>query len=145
MARVMNLGDETDIKWIFNVTYAVGPGCTNRWDDVMLVQHALNTLLAAFELKDSRGRKITSYLKRDGLFGSRTAEAILGYQRQAKDVRKLVITVDGRVDPANHTGWTTHSQQQYTIVHLNRDHRNVHGRMMDEADFPTKLRTLLTK
>lgn len=52
MARVMNLGDETDIKWIFNVTYAVGSGCTNRWDDVMLVQHALNTLLAAFELKD---------------------------------------------------------------------------------------------
>lgn len=145
MAHEMALGNETDLKWIFNVTYPVGPNGVNRWDDVMLVQHALNVVMAPFELKDARGRPITSYLKRDGLFGPRTAEAILAYQTQARQVRKRMITVDGSVDPANHTGWTTHAQVQYTIVYLNRDHRDLRGRMMDEADFPEPLRNLLLK
>ena len=145
MAHVMNLGDETDIKWLFNVDYAVGPGASNRWDDVMLVQHFLNTVMARFDLRDAKGNRITTYLKRDGLFGRHTAEAILGYQNNAKAVRGLVITADGRVDRANQTGWTTHTRDQYTIVHLNRDHRDIYGKMADENDFPEKLRDLLKR
>jgi hypothetical protein len=142
MARIMNLGDETDIKWIFNLSFAVGPWCENRRDDVQLVQHGINALLAHFELRDAAGRPITTYLKRDGLFGPRTQEAIVGYQNNLIE-RSRVVTADGRMDPSNHTGWTTHTQKQYAIVHLNRDHRNVHGKMMDEDQFPEPLRAIV--
>lgn len=141
----MNLGNETDIKWIYNVSFPVGPGRANNQDDVMLVQHAINTLLTHFEIKNAKGGRITTYLKRDGIFGPRTAEAILGYQQHARDVRHLVITADGVVEPASHTGWTKHSNLQYTIVHLNRDHRKLYGKMMSEDDFPDKLRDALKK
>jgi len=142
MAYIMNLGNETDIKWIFNVSFPVGPGCSNRPDDVQLVQHGINAIMAHLELFDDGGRPITSYLKRDGHFGPRTSAAIKAYQRNLK-ARRRVVAADGRIDPSSRTGWTSHTQDQYTIVHLNRDHRNCHGRMMREADFPEPLRTIV--
>ena len=145
MAHYMELGNETDLKWVFNVSFPVGPGASNRWDDVMLVQHALNAILPHYEIRDAKGRIISSYLKRDGLFGSRTAAAIVGYQNYVRSVRRKLISNDGRVDPAVPTGWTLHGENQFTIVHLNRDHRNLHGRMMEEKDFPEKLRDVLTQ
>ena len=142
MARIMNLGSETDIKWIYNVTFPVGPAGSNRKDDVLLVQHAINTLLPHFEIRDPKGVRITIYLKRDGIVGPRTAEAILGYQKNLR-TRNRMVTADGQVDPANPTGWTIHTKDQYTIVHLNRDHRNVYGQMMREEDFPKELQAVL--
>ena len=138
MAKITNLGDQTDIKWIFNVSTSVGPNGYNRIDDVMLVQHVLNTLLASFDIRNSKGARITSYLSRDGIFGSLTREAIIGYQKNAQK-RGLQLTADGMISSATATGWTRNNVQ-YTIVHLNRDHLRVHGKMMSEADFPTILR-----
>ena len=138
MATITNLGDETDIKWIFNVSTSVGPNGYNRGDDVMLVQHVLNTLLASLDIRNARGARISTYLTRDGLFGRATKEAIIGYQRNAQS-RGLQLTADGMVSSANPTGWTK-SNVQYTIVHLNRDHLRIHGKMMDEKDFPQRLR-----
>ena len=59
MAKIMNLGDQTDIKWLYNVNYPVGQGCFNRRDDVLLVQIAINYLLANFVLNDAKGNRIT--------------------------------------------------------------------------------------
>jgi hypothetical protein len=143
MAFYMEMGGETDLKWIFNVNFDVGPGRANRWDDVMLVQHALNAVMASYDLIGAKGNVISAYLKRDGHFGPLTAEAIVGYQKHVRDVRKRQITADGVVSKASHSGWTGKTQTQFTIVHLNRDHRNLHGRMMKEEDFPTKLEDLL--
>lgn len=138
MAKITNLGNETDIKWIFNVSTSVGPNGYNRGDDVMLVQHLLNTLLANLDIRNPKGVRITSYLTRDGLFGRLTKEAILGYQRNAQG-RGLQLTADGMVSSANATGWTKNNVQ-YTIVHMNRDHLRIFGKMADEGDFPKLLR-----
>ena len=81
MAYVMNLGDETDIRWLYNVSYPVGPRGSNRRDDVQLVQHAINIIHNAYMLYDDNGRLIMADLKRDGICGPRTIEGIAAYQR----------------------------------------------------------------
>lgn len=90
MAHILDLGDQTDIKWIFNVSTSVGLNAYNRVDDVMLIQHVLNTLLAAMDIRDSNGNRFTSYLKRDGICGPRTRAAILGYQRVSQKNGKVL-------------------------------------------------------
>lgn len=143
MAKITNLGNETDIQWIFNVSTSVGPNGYNRADDVMLVQHVLNTLLPSLDIRNAKGVRITSYLTRDGLFGRLTKEAIIGYQRNAQG-RGLQLTADGMVSSASATGWTKNNVQ-YTIVHMNRDHLRIYGKMMSEGDFPQLLRQAVGK
>ncbi|HUL14523.1 MAG TPA: hypothetical protein VLV88_00885 [Terriglobales bacterium] len=144
MAKIMNLGHDTDIAWLTNVSFPVGPGCFNLRDDVLLVQIAINRLLAHFVINDPKGDRITAYLHRDGLFGSRTADAILGYQKNVKS-RGYYIVPDGRIDPAPVSGWTPSGNAQYTIVYLNRDNRNVYGKMMLEEDFPPELQRAIKR
>ena len=36
-------------------------------------------------------------------------------------------------------GWTPDGNAQYTIVYLNRNHVEIHGKMMEEKDFPDLL------
>jgi hypothetical protein len=144
MAKIMPLGNETDIVWLFNVSYSVGPGCPNCRDDVLLVQHAINCVMAPLHLKNPKGELIVSYLHRDGIFGPRTAEAILAYQQSVKE-RGRYITVDGRVDSTPKSGWTRHGDAQYTIVYLNRDNRDINGKMMDEKDFPAELQRAIKR
>ena len=138
MAHIKNLGGQTDLAWILNVDTSVGPNSYNRWDDVMLIQVFMNALLALLGLQDPQGRPITSYLRLDGLFGRKTKEAILGYQQNALD-RGLVIAVDGIVSPSNATGWTRQNNQ-FTIVHINRDYLQNYGKMLDPNDLPSELR-----
>lgn len=138
MARIRNLPSGVGIRWIFDVQFSVGPGDSNRCDDVQLVQHALNTLLAHLGLQRPNGSMIT-YLKRDGIFGPKTKEAILTYQKSVL-ASKRYITADGHVGPSSATGWTKSGSAQYSIVYLNRDHRDLYGKMMDENDFPEPLK-----
>ena len=145
MARYFELsGNEVGINWLFNVSHPVGPKCANRRDDVMLVQHAINTLLPHLELKKPDGKTITAYLVRDGYFGRATREAIAAYQENLKARRKVVVG-DGIVEPSSKTGWTTTGNAQYTIVHLNRDHRDFHGAMMQEEQFPALLKSAIER
>src|SRR5271170_1684748 len=72
------------------ITRAVGPGQPNRAEDVLLVQALLN------QYKDELG--MAAPLDVDGLFGPRTASAILEFQR----CRKLPIA-DGIVHRAGPT------------------------------------------
>lgn len=142
MAKIMNLGNDTDIVWLYNVSYPVGPDCLNHRDDVMLIQHAINCIMVQLQLRKPDGSPITSYLHRDGLWGPRTAEAILAYQQNVKS-RGRFIKPDGRVDPSPTSGWTRHGDAQYTIVYLNRDNRDITGKMMQVEDFPKELQLAL--
>jgi peptidoglycan hydrolase-like protein with peptidoglycan-binding domain len=131
--------DGVGVRWIFDLNFAVGPGCSNRPDDVQLVQHALNTLMVHFNLARPDGSPL-GYLKRDGLFGPKTAAAISAYQKARKAAGRHIRT-DGQVGPSSATGWSNDGSVQYTIVYLNRDHRDVYGTMMKEEDFPEPLKS----
>jgi peptidoglycan hydrolase-like protein with peptidoglycan-binding domain len=131
-------GQGPGLAWIWNVSGPVSPRAYSRRPDVMLVQHALNTLLSPLGLKDDTGAPITSYLKRDGYIGPKTNEAIAAYQRNLRS-RGLLVKADGSVDPASRSGWTDDGNAQFTIVYLNREHRNIYGKMMEEKDFPELL------
>jgi hypothetical protein len=131
-----------DLAWIWNVSGTVSPRAYSQRPDVMLVQHALNTLLAPLHLKNDQGVEITSYLKRDGYIGPKTNAAIAAYQRSLRS-RGFLVKADNSIDPASRSGWTGDGNAQFTIVYLNRDHRNTYGKMMDDSDFPELLRNNL--
>jgi hypothetical protein len=126
-----------DLAWIFNVNRNVGLNLMSRKPDVMLVQHALNTVMAKLDLKDKSG-KTFHYLTRNGICDQPTADAIASYQRNLVERGRFVKT-DGFVSPSSRSGWTTHGDAQFTIVYLNRDHLQIQGKMMEEKDFPLEL------
>ena len=143
MAHYMEMdGQGQDLAWIWNVSGTVSPRAFSQRPDVMLVQHALNTLLAPLQLKDDHGAEITRYLKRDGYIGPRTNEAIAAYQRSLR-TRGHFVKADNSIDPASRSGWTGDGGAQFTIVYLNRDHRDIYHKMMDDSDFPELLRNNL--
>jgi peptidoglycan hydrolase-like protein with peptidoglycan-binding domain len=86
-------------KWyteFFDVTGTVGWGCKNHKDDVMLVQ----LLLRRHYLSRSNAGLTTDpalIVKVDGIFGDKTAGAIVAYQRNGGSL------VDGKVDPGRTT------------------------------------------
>lgn len=131
---------DIDLKWIWSVTQSVGEGQQNARTDVMLVQHLINSVMVQLGLCDSQGRPIRSYLMRDGYWGPKTALAVAAYQYVAKHVRRRYISTDGTVSPCGASGWTSSGGVQYTIVFLNRDYRDIHGKMADEKDFPAALK-----
>ena len=138
VACYMEMRDNAiDLAWIFNINQTVGENIQIRRPDVMLVQHALNTVMAALRLRDETGKFIT-YLRRDGYCGPRTGTAIRAYQRNLIE-RGFLVVADGFVEPSSRSGWTRRGDAQYTIVYLNRDHLKIHGKMMDEPDFPHEL------
>jgi hypothetical protein len=126
-----------DLAWIFNVNRNVGLNLASRKADVMLVQHALNTVMAQLDLKDKSGKAI-HYLTRNGICDQATADAIAAYQRNLVE-RGRFVKADGFVSPSSHSGWTKLGDAQFTIVYLNRDHLQIQGKMMDEKDFPAEL------
>ncbi len=148
MAAIMNLGNETDIKWLINVSYPVGRAGPNRRDDVLLVQSFLNMLMPCFQLQDPvSGKRLQTYLRLDGFFGPRTGTAIVAYQRNVRSRGGLVST-DGQVDPSLRSGWTnskdSYLSTQFTIVWMNRDYRATNrGKMASEDDFVPELRAAL--
>jgi len=138
MAQITELGNETDLKWIFNVSYSAGPRCPNHRDDVLLVQHLLNKLLPYVEMMDENGKRITTYLSRDGVCGPMTSGAIKAYQENLKS-RKRMVWADGVISPSDNTGWTPIQGDQYTIVFMNRDHVKFYGKMPSDTEFPPEV------
>jgi hypothetical protein len=126
-----------DLAWIWNIGATVSRNVYSQRPDVMLVQHVLNTVMAPLGLTNQKGEIIT-YLRRDGYIGPKTIDAITAYQRSLAS-RGLLIKPNGSVDPSSRSGWTRDSSAQYTIVYLNREHVKVHGKMMEEKDFPALL------
>lgn len=126
-----------DLAWIWNVSGTVSRRVYSQRPDVMLVQHALNTVMVQLGLTNDKGETI-GYLKRDGYIGPKTIDAITAYQRSLA-ARGFLVKPNGSVDPASRSGWTADGAAQYTIVYLNREHVKFQGKMMEEKDFPTLL------
>jgi hypothetical protein len=139
MARYFPMQNYT-LAWIWNLSFGVGTGRTNRPDDVQLIQHCFNRLTGYIDFYDRQGRPITSYLKRDGLFGPKTETAIWAFQKYISSSKRYIIA-DGSVDPSDPTGYTKPGPL-YTIVYFNLVHRDCYGTMMDENDFPDPLKQI---
>jgi hypothetical protein len=139
VAQYFELAEPLVIAWIWNVSGPVSTFQYSTRPDVMLVQHAINCLMAQCELLDDRGQRITSYLVRDGYMGPKTHAAIGAFQRCMRS-QGYLITVDGVVNPSSRSGWTEGGHAQYTIVYLNREYHKFYGTMMREEDFPELLR-----
>lgn len=144
MARYFELEQgAVGLAWIWNIDLAIGPGMPNAWDDVMLFQDMFNRVAASLDgLYDARQKKPwTHYLTVDGICGPDTRSAIMGYQKQVKEVRRRYIIADGRFDPSPKSGWN--KDGQYGIVYLNRDVRNITGKMFPFESFKPKLQAKL--
>jgi hypothetical protein len=106
--------DSTNIPSFYNVTMAVGPGCPNRRDDVMLVQYLLNEVFTAPGRSDFND--FGNAIAVDGLCGPITNGAIRKFQNMLRR-KGINIATDGRVDRARgRVSAITHTD--YTILHL---------------------------
>jgi hypothetical protein len=141
-AMDIEIPSDVGAKWIWNVSRPVSPHAFSQRPDGMLVQHAINCLMAPLGLTDESGNPITSQLHRDGYLGPKTLALIQSYQRNLKSRGKFMIA-DGSVDPAPPSGWTKDGNPQYTIIYLNREYRDIYKVMMEEKDFPELLQANL--
>lgn len=114
----------------YNVDNAVGPGLANSKGDVQLVQFFLREI---YSHSSVASEKPQGNMVVDGLFGPITAHWIVEFQ---KLVRKKGgdVHIDGRVDPAigNRRAYSSISNTQYTIEHLNMTYRR---RFMTRHDY----------
>lgn len=133
------------IKVAYTVDQAVGPGCPNRREDVLLVQHLLR--IAWNDVPNSKGFRPpgeTQPLKADGIFGPTTARFIKFFQEEAVR-RKANCATDGRVDPVV-TGKPAGSITGtfYTILAMNSARNNRQLANQDDialdSTFPGDLR-----
>ena len=144
MARYFELqGGSVGLAWMWNLDGAIGPNCSNVWDDVLLFQCLFNGVAPSLDkLVDPRTKRPwVGYLVRDGIFGGNTKAAITAFQGSVT-ARGKYVKADGRLDPSSADGWNPTGQ--YTIVYLNRDYRDIQGRMLLEEDCPPRLRAKLT-
>ena len=136
MARVYLL-DTSFMKLVHTVDQAVGTGCPNRRDDVLLVQFFLKVV------SDGPERSLLTPggfppLHIDGLWGP-ISQAYLDQYIQVKSAENPAsqLSEDGRVDPVV-SGRVSGSMTGliYTILALNKTYQNVRG--------PTALQNITT-
>jgi hypothetical protein len=146
MPRVLFIKGSGDsaVKVAYSVDQAVGTGCPNRREDVLLVQHLLR--IAWRDAGSSKGFRPpgeTEPLKADGMFGPKTAKFIKFFQEEAIR-RGADCATDQRVDPAvSGTSRGGLSGRFYTILAMSsaRNSRQL-GNQDDisrDPGFPTEL------
>lgn len=148
MARVTLFFPGTGERFFYNVDAAVGPGCPNQKNDVLLVQYFLRTInnnpnsfappLPPLPL--GPGEIITL----DGIAGPITFRAIKHFQEVGR-ARGNSIATDGRVDRAVGKGTGALTQSTFTIVFLNNAFRAIRpgtfqNIAMLNGDIPQELR-----
>ncbi len=141
MARLLLFPPGGANQFFYNVDLTVGPGSTNKKDDVQLVQFFIRSIFdnnsrfnppfAPLPLPPGRVFKV------DGIAGPITFGAIKHYQ-EILAARGTLINNKGRVDKvARGTGITT-------LLFLNRDFKQVRGNDFNNigmaADCPSELR-----
>lgn len=160
MARITNMPTGMFPVWIHDVSHPVGFKWFQYRDDVLLVQYALNKLIAKGKIRDLNGKPtpgplIAEYpplapLKVDGIFGRKTHAAVVIYQKGGS------VLADGEIDPVYEqiaklkgdpisprymTAWT--SLQRFTMVRLNKDILDSYGKMMDDNELPKEVQASL--
>lgn len=128
MARLYHVSSRTPspagfppITIAYTVSSAVGAGCPNRREDVLLVQHLLR--IAWKDGGGSKGFRPPGEMQppaADGAYGPTTQKFINHFQKEAK-ARGANVLQDGRVDPVGITGGAQGSISGtfYTILALN--------------------------
>jgi hypothetical protein len=130
MARVMMLPpNQGKDRVIFVNEYAVGPGCPNKRDDVMLVQFMLGLIgMASARPENSRYDYAPSLVPRnlatDGVCGPYTIAYIKSFQNQASLAyapgSPIRMIEDGIVSPVkNGVPWSV-GGNALTIVRMNK-------------------------
>jgi len=137
MARVMLLPPgAAKHSVIFVNDDAVGPGCPNRRDDVLLVQFMLGMLAAVnsrFEFGDVDFAPIgfPRNLKIDGICGPHTIASIKSFQRMGslkKQGTAMAMIMDGIVNPVRAgQPWTPLGSNVLTIVRMNHEYYEMMG------------------
>lgn len=147
MARTSVFRDSSgEAKLYYDVNFAVGPGATNKRDDVLLVQYFLREcFLKHSSFKTNPFPK--GVVAVDGIAGQQTFAAILHFQKAAK-ARGSPVALDGRVDPpVGEKATGSISQTQYTILLLNSAFKQCRpqdwSHVSQAGDCPSDLRPLL--
>jgi hypothetical protein len=160
MARVTNMPAGMFPVWIYDVSHPVGYKWFQYRDDVLLVQYALNKVIAKGKIRDLSGKPTPgplgpeysplAPLKIDGIFGAKTHAAVVRYQRGGS------VLSDGEVDPVYEqiaklkgdpisprylTAYT--SLPKFTMVRLNKDVLDLYGSMMNDDDLPKEVQAAL--
>jgi peptidoglycan hydrolase-like protein with peptidoglycan-binding domain len=160
MARTTDMPAGMFPVWIYDVTHPVGYKWFQYRDDVLLVQYALNKIIAKGKILDRNGKPTPgpmgpeypplAALKVDGIFGPKTHAAVVTYQKGGS------VLADGEVDPVYEqigklkgdpisprylSAYT--SLPKFTMVRLNKDILDLYGSMMDDADFPKEVQAAL--
>jgi hypothetical protein len=145
MARVLLLQRDMPVNVVYSVDQAVGAGCLNRRDDVLLVQF-LFRIIREDSFED--GKRFPGFrppgeapIDIDGVCGAQTNkyirffEAEVNRQREGDpDAMKMVI--DGRVDPiASGTPFGSLSGKIYKIWLMNLLYAGVRGKAAHEKIF----------
>jgi peptidoglycan hydrolase-like protein with peptidoglycan-binding domain len=137
MARVMmsSLLQSSRSPVIFINNFAVGAGCPNKRDDVLLVQFMLVVLGYP---TDRASAPTGSYKDPDGICGPQTVAAIKSFQHQASlpyaPDSLIRMTEDGKVSPVRRgvpgssgaVPWST-AGHALTIVRLNKAYVDKYG------------------
>lgn len=146
MARVFLVSSkDKSIPTVFVVDQAVGSGCPNKRDDVLLVQHLLR--VAWEDAPNSKGfRPPTDKepLKADGAYGPTTQRFITFFQEEAKR-RGANVLRDHRVDPvASGASMSGGTHSFYTIMALNAARNSRRGANIgdigSDPGFPAELK-----
>ena len=154
MARVLLVQANPLVNLVYSVDQAVGEGCPNRRDDVLLVQFLLRTLR---EDTEENGVKYPGFrppgqdpIDIDGVFGPQTNKYIrffdaeLNRQRAGQPESAKVVT-DGRIDPIASGGfYGSLSHKIYKMFLLNTYYAEIKGKPMHEkiymdTSFPKEL------
>lgn len=133
----------------YNVDQAVGKGCPNLPDDVMLVQFFIREL--AKDPSVGPGTRPATPITVDGMYTPAVGEWILWIQKSMNAKAPGTSLADGRVDPARGISTSgsflksTISHTQYTIVTLNASYRfrfkRSHDSLDDDPNVPGLLRS----
>jgi hypothetical protein len=137
MARVMLLAPgQSSYSIIFVNDEAVGRGCPNRRDDVLLIQFMLGMLAAInsrfeFGEVDFAPTGFPRTLKMDGICGPHTIASIKNFQRMGslkKQGTALAMIMDGIVNPVRAgQPWTPLGSNVLTIVRMNHEYYQMMG------------------
>lgn len=99
---------------IYNVTHAVGINCTNKTDDVMLVQFLVKSY---FKDPKYAASKPPADLPVTGFFGPTTLAYLRAFFKRASQGGAQMLE-DGRIDPAGAASQSTISHTTYKIFVL---------------------------